>query len=150
MNTPTDSPNSFHLQEYVSLRANILSLVDQVNQVEKYVVIGTAVVYSWLAIHNAEGGSLSHNMFWFLPLFFTILGSLKVYMLKNGILKIGRYIHRLEEVCGLAELGWEHFRAADLGKEGRASQSYLVFSYAFWGTLYLSNLVVPMLVMFGG
>lgn len=142
------SARDFHLQEYGVLREELLSLVGQINQIEKYVVAGTAIVYSWLAVNSMDGNSLpTTNIFWFIPMLFTILGSLKVYMLKKGIMKIAKYLYNLEEVFSSNNRGWQHFREKELGKKNQPSNHYLVYSYGFWGTLFLVNASVPFMMI---
>lgn len=137
----------FHVHEFEALRTELLSLVKEINQVEKNVVIGTALVYSWLAVSSDSLGTLQSNLFWFMPLLFTVLGSLKVYMLKDGVMEIAKYLYQLENTYRFEDNGWQHFRERKLGKGDRPFGSYLVFSIAFWGMLFIVNLAVPIMML---
>lgn len=100
-------PESFHFEEYRTLRAETLQNIDETRKLEVYTMAGLAAVYSWMAAQPRI-----HPVLCFAPMVLPLLAGLRCLTLYLRIRVTADYIHRLEErfseTAGGVP-GWEHF-----------------------------------------
>lgn len=133
-----DDPQAdFLLHEYDSLRKEIEQDINEMRAVERYAVLGTAAIWTWLA----SGMQLPsvYRLAWWLPLFLVILACLRVYTIWKLMKLKGRYIKTREEKLGLQ--GWEHFLGREEGFIIQYSPTLL------WALLLPVTLLWPIVVM---
>lgn len=102
-----DPQKLFLLEEYKSLRAEILYLVRQSYLFEAAILVGVGAIYSW--VFSRETGDTS-PLLWWLPFGITVLGAIREIGVRIRIYQLAEYICKTEsEFLSEGSLGWEHF-----------------------------------------
>lgn len=102
-----DLHRSFLLEEYKSLRAEILYLVPQSYLFEATVLVGVGAVYSWLFSRDPSN---VNPLVWWLPCGMTVLGAIRELGVRIRLFQLADYIRRIEsDFLNDENCGWEHF-----------------------------------------
>ena len=107
-NPLSEQAPSLTLEEYKSLRGQIDYQVKDNRDLERYALIGTGIVYSWLA--SIDAPTLLVIPAWFFPPLLAIIGARRAHSISNRINQIAEYIRGIEaEVYGSTSpiRGWE-------------------------------------------
>jgi hypothetical protein len=97
----------FHKAEYDSLRREIEASVKEARELEKYVLISTAAIWTWLA---KDGKDLGHPCLYWIPTILVVLAIFRSIALLLSIRKIAAYLRTFEEVfASKPPNGWETF-----------------------------------------
>jgi hypothetical protein len=106
----------FHIEEFKALRAEIAAGVSRSVAILQYVLLISAILYSFLiGFNRAEIAAtpirqLAFFIVWSIPSACSILGAIVCYGAATYIRTIGGYLATLENRIGYSELGWErHF-----------------------------------------
>src|SRR5258708_27703940 len=100
----------FHLVQYEALRKEIESCVEEMRSVERYALIGTGIVWAWLAT-NAQI-KIPYIIIWWVPLLFSLFGWIRTVALATSVRRLAGYIREKEEplFCNPGVEGWETYR----------------------------------------
>jgi len=152
----TSSPNEqrsfsasqaqYHVAEYASLHGEIRELIAEARTLERQVLFATGAVWAWLAIHGKDVPQLA----WFIPVLFSVAGTLRAFALKRAVENIALYIRKLEGVLAAAPLnlvGWETFRRLSPPAEGFVRSGVMWSTWFFWALLNLATVVIPAFVL---
>ena len=102
-----DPNKSFLLEEYKSLRAEILYLVRQSYLFEAAILVGAGAIYSWL--FSRDPNSVS-PLVWWLPFGITVLGAIRELGVRLRLYQLAEYIRKIEhDFLSDETSGWEHF-----------------------------------------
>jgi hypothetical protein len=125
--------------EAESLRASIVSGVEETRTLERNSLIGTGAVWTWLATHEVL--SPAAEVIWWLPVLFAAMGWLRARAVLRSIERTAAYIRVVESaLCDASgPCGWE----THLSKNRRPLVSTTI--HLFWGALLLLTIVVPFL-----
>jgi hypothetical protein len=131
----------FHLIQYDALRKEIESCVQEIRTLERYALLGTGIVWSWLAANPQLN---IPYLFWYIPLLFSLLGWFRTTALAVSVRRLSQYIREVEEpyFCNEPGMGWETYRFA------RVQPSIKLSVYTFWIILSLVGVIVPIVVIF--
>lgn len=100
-----EARKDFLLHEYDSLRKEIEQDKGEMRAVERYAVLGTAAIWTWLT--SMTNLPTVYRLAWWLPFFLVVLAGLRVYTTWELMKLKGRYIKSCEQRLGVQ--GWEHF-----------------------------------------
>ena len=138
----TERTADFHLQEYDSLRQEIVSSVEEGRRLERYALVITSGVWVWLLTHPTVQLPL---ITWWIPFLLTCLGGIRAYTQLKNIQLMAEYIQTLEAMfCQADEAkGWQTFlltkQHVDPG-ELRFRRSAIVY----WVMLFLATAFAPL------
>ena len=129
----------FHLVQYEALRGEIESCVQEIRTIERYALIGTGIVWAWLAT-NAQ--LEIPYIIWWVPLLFSLSGWLRTIALATSVRRLARYLREVEEdfFCGARVQGWETY------KWNNVRPSIKLSVYTFWVVLSIATIVIPLAV----
>jgi hypothetical protein len=137
-NNHEDSAIKFHLHQYESLRKELESCVREMRTIERYALIGTGVVWAWLATNQQIR---VHYIVWWIPVLFSLLGGLRTFALIKSVRRLAAYIQTVESAFMNKRLeGWETF----ITQNRRQSIRYSI--YLFWIILMLATIIVPIVI----
>ena len=105
-------PDDIHLEEYKSLRDEVLKKVAAAETLEFYAAGAVAAVYAWLAGNKVPGTA----WLWHVPVVFPILGALRAWTLDRQLGVIGDYLARIEKNLSPEKGGWEEFKTTRIGR----------------------------------
>jgi hypothetical protein len=128
--------DEFSLEEYRTLRTEVLAKVDAVEKLSLFAAGAVAAVYSWLATQEVR----SSSVLWYLPVLFPALGAFRARMIGSQIKVLGEYLRLLEEELGGSRsraIGWEKYRQCHL------SRFMDIAMRVFWILLLASTLLFP-------
>jgi hypothetical protein len=129
----------FHKEEYQSLRKEIEASVREARDLEKYALLATAAVWTWLA---AKGRHVTNPQFNWIPAVIVILAIVRSVALLLSIRKIAAYIQTVEaEFACHPPKGWETF----VGNP--RDHSIWMSSAVFWLCLLIATCLVPRLIL---
>ena len=129
----------FCRQEFSELRQEIVINTEEKRRLERFCLIGAAVVFSWVATEAPKSGPDSKLYFAaFVPSVLVGFGWLKSTALESTIMKIGKYIYELEERLSPNGEGWEHYYEKQR-KTTKVSPERI--SGYFWPLLMASTLI---------
>ena len=158
----------FHLKEYECLKKEIDSAVQETRTLERYALVATAGVWTWLLA--TSGGA--RDLIWWIPSLLVFFAGLRSVALYRAVQRIGDYIRdQLEAcICDATPCGWEHYINPPPVQNGTGSpqttaaeekppasvprptaRRSILFSTAmvFWVVLFLVTILVPVLVNCG-
>ena len=130
----SDQSEEFHRQEYVALRAEVLSLLSDLRSLERNVVVAIGITFAWLIKEDKDVPCWA----WVVPIVFAGLGAWRV----RGILRqfglFKRYLLTIEAAYHSegGPMGWQGFSASP--DEPSASDG----TGLFWGTLIVGTILV--------
>jgi hypothetical protein len=127
------------MYEYATLRKEIDIRNQELLKLQVYSVVGTFVMWSWLAASSKP----LPKLIWFIPVLISVLGFTKARTHLGGIIRAAEYLRGLEKVVPkLSPLsGWENFLEEKRSKGlGRWS-----WNLAFWIILMAATVIVPLL-----
>jgi hypothetical protein len=138
-----ETANSFRLEEYKTLRAELDDIVKAMRQVEIYTVAGMTAVYVWLATNRAalQPGSFP----WWIPVPVVVIGFLKNRAFLGAMRRIARQMLRIEEavsIKGEQPLTWYHQLTTDNPVTARLFDMH---DYILWPTLLVGSVLIPYL-----
>jgi hypothetical protein len=143
MATPSDprALTELDLRTHEWLKKEIESAVQETRALERYTLVGTAVVWAFLV---KEAYPRAPDVFWWIPFVLSILAGLRVLALYVGIAPRASYLKKIEEM-GLhsgGPAGWErHWEAAT----SRGWDSWT--AVLFWVLLILATGLIPFRVI---
>ena len=121
--------------EWKELRNEAITLSQESRKLELAAIGGTGAVYAWLATNQI--GDLQ-ELAWFIPLLFSLAGSLRAWVMNKSIKVISTYLLKIESSLSEDE-GWEQYF--------KTRRGYLFGSaVAFWICFILITLAVPISV----
>lgn len=132
---------TYLLEEYKSIRAEIESYSDRKRQLEIYIITAILVVYGWVG--SLSGDATLKYVAIFSPIALVAFGIYKIHFCNIVIKKQSEYIksHIETEFLDDTSLGWESFweksKKLPLLRRGE---------YAFWFCLLLMTIAVPVLI----
>jgi hypothetical protein len=123
--------DQFYIEEYKTLKAELLANVEESIKLEIYALGATAAVYAWLVSQE-----ICKVIIWFLPFILCLFGSIRSYALIRRVEHIAKYIS--EEIEKKNDCpGWEtYFRD---NKKTLLSATV----YIFWLGLLFITIVAP-------
>jgi hypothetical protein len=126
----------FHIEEYKTLREEIMYLGREMRFLERAAVIGPVIAYSWLTIEGVNALELPMQVFaWWLPVFLVLFLMRRIHRTSNGVLLIAEYITLIENLIAAKSIGgWEHY-IADRDKKNRNRQYLRLGDRLFWYSL---------------
>src|SRR4029077_20299699 len=95
--------DEFYIEEYKTLKAELLALVDESVKLETFGVAAVAALYAWLGSHH-----IVTRLVWFVPVLIPAFGLFRSRLLLRRIDHMSEYIRKQIEKkhdC----LGWESF-----------------------------------------
>lgn len=104
----------FHIEEYHSLRNEIIENVRQLGELNKFLFIAVSVAVGWLLSQSGKLDPVTSFIGAWIPLFITMWFWTYKRNVIGAINSIGTYIKKLEEEFGQDGLGWERSKDADL------------------------------------
>jgi hypothetical protein len=114
---------TFHNQEYVALRSEILQRMQALMQVEREVIIGTFLLYAWVLTRENVRYLLPVALW--LPFPLAVAGAFRLESNRHRILELGCYLNKLEDVmAAVPKLGWENSLATIRGSPYDLSSVY--------------------------
>ncbi|WP_309398321.1 hypothetical protein [Cerasicoccus maritimus] len=122
--------------EWKELRNEAISLSQESRKLELVAVAGTGGVYAWLATNNL--GNLQ-SAAWFIPVLFSLAGSLRAWAINKNIGVISKYLLTVESELSDNE-GWEAFFKP---RRGHLFGS----AVTFWILFILITFTVPIAVI---
>ena len=131
----------FHLQQYASVRKEIEEDIRESRLLERYGLIGTGLIWTWLLTHNftSTNGINIPQTAWWIPCVLVAFCGMRSAALLKGILRASKYIRQMEEVFFYSEKipGWETF----VKKEKVA---FITLSaILFWILLFVVTIIGP-------
>lgn len=132
----------YQLWESQFLRESIATSVSSISELERNVLIGTGLVWTWLATNEIVDEA---RILWFLPVIFSLLGWLRARALLRSIQRTAGYVRKLESYLCIspAPCGWE----THLAQVRRPLVSRTID--LFWACLLIIAITVPLLVTRG-
>ncbi|MBP9104381.1 MAG: hypothetical protein KBF82_10985 [Chitinophagaceae bacterium] len=121
--------NELHYKEYDKLQKEILQLLGEIGSLEKFSVVSSGTIFSWLLV-NAD--KIPNKIGFFFPAIIVLLFGLITFGLFKRIKLIGEYIkEKYEKFLNEGQnqkygFGWENYLDNSLGK-----QPSLLFSGRF-------------------
>ena len=95
--------DQFYIEEYKTLKAELLALVDESKKVETFAVAAVAALYAWLASQH-----IAVFLVWFVPVLIPLFGFFRCWLLLRRIDHMSGYIRReLEKKHDCP--GWESY-----------------------------------------
>lgn len=105
---PPTETREFAIKEYEALRKEISDSVAETRSVERYAVVATAAIWTWLLVEKS-GKPWVETVKW-IPVVFSLLAAIRCAALLLGIANHAEYIREVEERWGAARgFRWEHF-----------------------------------------
>lgn len=140
-----DSPHGtfqkleYQIWESQFLRESIATSVESISHLERNVLIGNGLIWTWLATNEVTN---EPRLLWLLPLLFSILGWLRTRALLLSIKRTAGYVRKLESyLCTPpAPCGWE----THLSQVHRPLVSLTI--NLFWASLSAVSGIIPFLV----
>ncbi len=132
---------AFHLREYESLRKEIEGYIRESRILERYALIGTWVVWVWLATHYYSETPVNiPKITWWIPCLFVFLSGFRAWALLQGIFRVSKYIYRIEQAFSYSETvtGWETFL-----KNEKSLPVITISAVFFWILLLAVTIIVP-------
>ncbi len=130
-----DHTRAFLHKECDSLRNQIQDRTRELLSLERWTLIVSGFVWSWLA--SRTGGGLPGLIYWS-PAIISVLFGLRAFGLHLSNLRAGKYIARIERANGLTgEYGWEN------SLNQRRPFLIRFSSYAYWILLTGINVAIP-------
>lgn len=123
----------FHLKEWESLRAEILSQIDHTRKLELAVVAGLAAYYAWFVTAKPSHYLLT------IPTLLVLLGALRSWGTLVRIQEIATYIRTIEAAFSLGTnhlIGWDRTRDANFPK----SSPFKTSAALFWVAALLTSI----------
>ncbi|HEV2146004.1 MAG TPA: hypothetical protein VGR37_01160 [Longimicrobiaceae bacterium] len=131
-------PTAFTLEEYRSLRTELLAKLEAARATQVYAVGAAAAYYAWL--NGLQDAPPRLSALWFVPVGIAVLGLLRNLDLRNQVKVIGEYLAVIEEQVADSrpeQLGWEHHL-------NRNRARYVSLSTrAFWVVFIILTGVLP-------
>jgi len=134
----------FNISQYEEHRRCLLAAVQEEREMERYVLIGSAAFYSWLATQSASLKSFV-SVASFIPAVIVFLSTMRMHALANGISAEAGYLRLLEvEIYKSASsdyagpVGWERFVDAN----GTYGKTYEMSKLLFWYSLLGLTLIL--------
>lgn len=142
----TDAERQFHIEEYKSLRSEILQNAKAQSDLFVYTLLAVGGMLSWLLTHKADllaYGPVLAKAAMFIPFLVTALAFFWVRHYNSIIIEIGKYNLSAERRIAAAELGWETFIASDAERDFRRhpARSMLIG----WSALMVAGVVLAVL-----
>ncbi len=136
-----DGVETFQIEEYKALRAEILFLVRQSYIFEATVFVGLGAIYSWLFSNTTKS---INEVAWWLSFGIAILGIIREAGIRIRLLQLSSYITKLEDTFVTVSVGgWENH----LNAIRRSPLSIIlgISSILIW----VSTVLVTFLIAFG-
>ncbi len=126
----------FILNEYNSLREEILVHINALHNLPQYALLASAIIWTWLYT-NKDKIKLPTNIGLTAPILVILLG-FWAYAINLQLGRIGHYILLLESKLKLPlHLGWETY-FQNIGWEAK----YEVASDILWAAIIITNIIV--------
>lgn len=139
---------TFHIEEYKSLRSEVLWMLKDYGALERNVALLCGGLLAWLFKDIVPSRTWTvEQLAWFLPLIFAVLGSIRAYGLFKAFNIFHEYFVKVEQK--FATSGWESYigEGEEEGEDARPRLGTYNKWYIFWVTLGLTTLVAA--VYFG-
>ena len=138
-----DNQRAFHLEEFKSLRIELVSKGDNYDRFKVWFIVSIAAYFAWAATfltHGKDGDfcavvprSIAHVIA-LMPIGVTVIAAFGAAFYLNFFRTYGAYARRLEMHLGHSELGWErHWNGKSVPDGPRAKKySVLMMADPFW------------------
>lgn len=130
----------FHLEEYKSLRSEVLETVKEIPSVERLSLLMYGAIWTWYFTKAPNIDPTVSRYFIFLPLVISALFFLRINALKAKLKVLGAYLKDIETELGSDNLGWE----AHL--DARGNNIFSRFGAIFWGLQITGNLCLALVI----
>jgi len=96
------------LQEYIALRAEILSFQSSDASFERNIIGVIGIIWGFLFLHQPRG---IERLAWFIPVPFVAVNLVRRHRTREHLKQFSTYIRRIEDAffSGSSLSGWEHF-----------------------------------------
>ena len=126
----------FLMKEYDALRKQIDDLTRELLSIEKWCLIVSGVIWSWLA--STQNKSMPELIYW-CPAIISCLFGLRVLGLHRSTLLAGKYITGLEKTLCLPKgFGWESYLTS------KRPLLIAIPAYLYWVLLIGVNVAIPL------
>ena len=138
-----ENATELDLEEFKSLREEILQKVEASYRLEIIAVSGAAAVYAWLATRPIVSPPM-----WLVPIFFPIFGFLRAQKMGHQMLVASDYLKLLERRIRPSELSGEKVGSDVHGWETYLHQKHIWRSFrdwsakGLWGSFFVVTLVL--------
>jgi|GEM_PF-1581291 len=120
------------------LRSAYMEAVRETRVLERYALVATGVIWSWLAVNDAQG--VMGYIVWF-PAIITWLLGLRSWGIFKLLLSLRRYFALVEQSAELpGKLGWEKHKVDD------RERFEVKTVWLFWFVLQTLTLVIPIVI----
>jgi len=143
-----NSASDFHLEQFKILRGKADKLHEETRATERYVLLASGAIYTFLFAHSDALHTLTSAKFiWWIPPVLALFGALRSYALRDYITGCDGYVKKAEDTLRLSGLvGWEHYWKDD--PETRELHKTERVAGAIWGATLLGTIVVAVIAMF--
>jgi hypothetical protein len=142
------SASEFHLEQLKILRAKADRLHEETRATERYVLLASGAIYTFLfAQSNALHALLSAKFIWWIPPILALLGGLRSLALRDYITGCDSYVKKAEDALRLPGLvGWEHYWKDD--PETQTLLKTVRVAGAIWWAILLGTILIAVIAMF--
>src|SRR6266704_7018291 len=91
-----DHAIQFHLREYEALHEEIEASTQELRTLERYAVIGSGAVWTWLATTKLE--PRPPGIVWWIPVLFSLHGIFRTGALLSSIKRTSTYLQMMEKL----------------------------------------------------
>jgi hypothetical protein len=143
-----NSASDFHLEQLKILRAKANSLHEEARATERYVLLASGAIYTFLfarsdVLHHLR----SAKFIWWIPPVLALMGLSRSNALKCYITGCDRYIRKAEDTFRLPSLvGWEHYWNDD--PEARGLHRIVAVAGAIWWAIFFGTILIAVIAMF--
>ncbi len=139
-----DHAIQFHLREYEALHEEIEASTQELRTLERYAVIGSGAVWTWLATTKLE--PRPPGIVWWIPVLFSLHGIFRTEALLSSIKRTSTYLQKMEKVVYNQEIlsGWETY----IHKPENRKQYILTSTWIFWVGLLIATIIIPLVARY--
>lgn len=137
-----DPAKEFFKEEQKQRRAEIENLIGRIEGDQRYGLVVTGLVWSWLATNRDKLQPPFDLIAVFLPALVMVFFLWRWKALDWSVLQVAEYTKKLEALVGLPDgFGWETFLERERAKTGK-QDALAVSTWRYWWLLILANLVL--------
>jgi ABC-type sugar transport system permease subunit len=146
-NWEVKSASDFHLEQLKILRAKADRLNEETRATERYVLLASGAIYTFLFAQSPALHTLrSAKFIWWIPPVLALLGGLRSYALGGYITGCDRYVKKAEDALRLPGLvGWEHYWKDD--PETQPLHTTVWVAKVVWLVAIVATILIAMIAM---
>ena len=127
----------FLIAEFQDRRTQILNIIKQIDDGQKYALAATVAFWTWIASQKPQVAF--YYVFWF-PVLVVLYFMIKWRLLNRSITSIATYVRRIEEEFELPnDLGWEH-------RDDNIRKQFGNLYWVYWFLLILLNVTLAVVI----